>query len=349
MPRPEGLHTKHLTEAERQRCRTLQSDAGFSLRKIAAITGFTRSQVETAIKADSAKPRPRSGRPTPMTEEEIATLIDFVTASRRGRRMRFVDLASHLFGGKYGEYAIRYTLRRRGYRRYIARRKPPITEANRQKRLAWAQEHISWTPQQWASILWTDETWVTGGHHRRQWVTRLPGEEYDDTCIIEKHQRKGGWMFWGCFSGYGKGPGLFWEKDWGSISAEAYIEHTVPLIDAHLQHHQTLGREITLMQDGASGHRAAATLADLESRGITVEKWPPFSPDLNPIETVWNWMKDYIEDKYGLEEKPPTVKLRSYVTEAWNAVPESYLQDLLSTMPARCEAVIAANGRHTRF
>jgi transposase len=78
-------------------------------------------------------------------------------------------------------------------------------------------------------------------------------------------------------------------------------------------------------------------------------EWSPYSPDLNPIETVWNWMKDYIEDKYGLEENPPYDRLRLYVQEAWDAVPEEWLRELIAEMPRRCRAVIEANGMHTRY
>jgi transposase len=39
-------------------------------------------------------------------------------------------------------------------------------------------------------------------------------------------------------------------------------------------------------------------------------EWPLLSPDLNPIEAIWNWIKDYIEDKYGLEEKTQKDKLK---------------------------------------
>ena len=35
----------------------------------------------------------------------------------------------------------------------------------------------------------------------------------------------------GCISGkYGKGVGLFWEKEWGTITTKTYCEHTIPVI-----------------------------------------------------------------------------------------------------------------------
>ncbi|KAK4118241.1 hypothetical protein N657DRAFT_651504 [Parathielavia appendiculata] len=64
-------------------------------------------------------------------------------------------------------------------------------------------------------------------------------------------------------------------------------------------------------------------------------EWPPFSPDLNSIESCWNWMKDWIEDRYGLEEKPSYEKLRQYVKEAWEALPDDDLWELLASMPDR--------------
>jgi hypothetical protein len=69
----------------------------------------------------------------------------------------------------------------------LGNEKAPITEANRKIRLAWAEEHVKWTMDQWYRILWTDETWITGGRHTRTWVTRRAGEEWDPTCIVERH------------------------------------------------------------------------------------------------------------------------------------------------------------------
>ena len=101
------------------------------------------------------------------------------------------------------------------------------------------------------------------------------------------------------------------------------------------------------MQDNAPGHAAAYTKEELKSRGVEMIFWPAFSPDLNPIETVWNIMKNYIQENY--EEKLSYDKLRVAVKEAWEAVEEDKLAELLSSMHLRCEAVIAAHGMYTKI
>ena len=48
------------------------------------------------------------------------------------------------------------------------------------------------------------------------------------------------------------------------------------------------------MEDGAKVHAGSARLPRL-SYGIRGFKWPPSSPDLNPIEKVWRWMKEELK------------------------------------------------------
>lgn len=248
MARPKGSSgTKQLTTEQRQRVRTLHFDAHLSQAQIYQITGYTKAQIRTAIRANDATAGRSPGRPRALTTAQEEELVEFVTASKKNRRMGYIELAAIMFAGIFGIWAIKNTLYRLGFRRRVARKKPPITEKNRVLRLNWALEHQDWTPEQWATILWTDETWVTGGPHRKQYVTRRMGEEWDPTCIVEKHQRKGGWMFWGCFSGIGKGPGVFWEKEWGKINAETYQARTVPIIHGWIQLCKQQGHDLTLM------------------------------------------------------------------------------------------------------
>ena len=179
-------------------------------------------------------------------------------------------------------------------------------------------------------------------------MTRKIGEDFDPTCVIDKVPKKRGWMFWACFSGATKGPSLFWEKEWKSINKERYCERIVPLIHGWLR----LFPDLQFMQDSAPGHRAGYTLNELQERGIVPIYWPPFSPDLNPIELIWNQMKDYIEIHYpdlpGGRQRTYD-QLRGIVQEAWESVTPNDLANVVATMKDRCQAVIEARGGHTKY
>lgn len=199
MPRERGIHTPHLKGEDRKRIYILYHDACMTKVQIKQRTGYTDNQIRTAIRDPTLKPR--SGRPPFLNADQHKELDTFFTASKANRFMTFLELSMCLFGGIFGVYSIRSALRRLGFSRRIARRKPPIDEDIRDLRLEWAHLHKDWAFEQWAQILWTDETWVTGGTHRRQFMTRRVGEELNPDCIDERPRKKKGWMFWGCFSG----------------------------------------------------------------------------------------------------------------------------------------------------
>lgn len=102
------------------------------------------------------------------------------------------------------------------------------------------------------------------------------------------------------------------------------------------------------MQDNASGHAAAGTIIELLERGITAIFWPAYSLDLNPIEKIWNWMKNWIEHEYG-ERKWAYDELREAVRAAWDAIIIKQLNELIDSMHQRCLDVIEAEGGHTRW
>jgi hypothetical protein len=63
MTRGKGLRTKHLDSEQRFRVRVLFFDAGLTKKRIEEITGYTGSQIRTAISAKSHQVGTRSGRP----------------------------------------------------------------------------------------------------------------------------------------------------------------------------------------------------------------------------------------------------------------------------------------------
>ena len=210
----DGPHTppkrhSYINRDQRRDCQTLRA-IGWSYKNIANHCQITERQVQYAC-THPATPTKRSGRPTEVDPDIDASLMDLVTKDKHGRRMSYFQVGMRL---GLSEHQVRHRLRRLGFKRYIALRKPPISERNRVARYAWAQEHRRWTKEQWNQILWSDETWITGGRHTRTWVTRRNDEALHEDCIVFRLPKKSGWMFWGCFSGgLGKGLSLFWEKD----------------------------------------------------------------------------------------------------------------------------------------
>ena len=152
-------------------------------------------------------------------------------------------------------------------------------------------------------------------------------------------------MFWACISGkYGKGVGLFWEKEWGTITTKSYDEHTVPVILNYLFNYPGL----SFQQDGGSGHNAQATLDLLASWGVKPIFWPPFSPDLSPIEDIWNRLKDILQE-IDPEVHRNKARLRAAVQAAWERITDAEIRDRIGTMHQRCLDVIAAHGMETKW
>jgi transposase len=86
----------------------------------------------------------------------------------------------------------------------------------------------------------------------------------------------------------------------------------------------------------------------MAQHGIPVMAWPPYPPDLIPIESMWDKLKEYIST-YHQEHVTNYELLRTIVYDVWQSVDAGFLEKQLNSMRERCEAVIQANGTHTRF
>lgn len=330
------------TRDQRLQIHTLFHHAHFNPSEIALQLNLTPKQVEYALQHRVTPQKNRSGRRPLLGPAERKQLIVWVCANKKNRRTPWAQIPG-IFGWHCSVYAIETAFKKEGFGRYSALRKPKLTDKQAATRLQWAKDHEHWTVEQWFQILWSDESWVQPGRHKKVKVTRRKGEALHRDCVEPRVQRKIGWMFWGCISGLGKGPGIFWEKSWGKINSSSYCEHIVPVLEDYI------GRTgLVFMQDNAPGHAAKDTMAYMAQKSIYPIFWPANSPDLNPIEDLWERIKDY------LEEKDPEIhrsypRLRQAVVEAWNAITHEDILDLIRSMPERCKAVIAAEGWHTKY
>ena len=79
--------------------------------------------------------------------------------------------------------------------------------------------------------------------------------------------------------------------EWRSITAGFYSERIVPLMHGMV----SMRQDLQVMQDNAPSHKSRRTIREFESRNISLMECPPYSPDLIPIETVWSYVKAYME------------------------------------------------------
>jgi transposase len=76
--------------------------------------------------------------------------------------------------------------------------------------------------------------------------------------------------------------------------------------------------------------------------------WPAFSPDLSPIEDIWNRLKDILHE-IDLEVHRDSRRLREAVLRAWETITDAEIRERIRTMHQRCLDVIVANGMETKW
>ena len=84
-------------------------------------------------------------------------------------------------------------------------------------------------------------------------------------------------------------------------------------------------------------------LTKKESDGVLRQMtWPPQSPDLNPIEMVWDELDSRVK------EKQPSSAQHTVCGNSFKTVGKSFLMKLVERMPRVCKAVIKAKGGYLK-
>ena len=170
----------------------------------------------------------------------------------------------------------------RAYRPYVGN---PLTPRRGLARMQWLRRHDPriWRRQRWQAVLFTDESRLNlfRADGRRR-VYRRRNERYADCCVIEGHRLGGGSVMVWCGIAYGRRTQLHIIQ--GNLSAIRYRDkiispHLVPFLQQH---------NLTLQQDNTPPHVARICTAYLQTHNIDVLPWPAFSPDLSPIEYLWD-------------------------------------------------------------
>ena len=101
-----------------------------------------------------------------------------------------------------------------------------------------------------------------------------------------------------------------------------------------------------VMEDGASVHKGVCKKPRKDMKWLEYLH-PPNSPDLNPIENIWAWMKHEITTKYMYVTSKE--EMQRIVMEMWENFMDNQWDGLIASMPDRMKAVIKAKGGPTRY
>jgi transposase len=104
---------------------------------------------------------------------------------------------------------------------------------------------------------------------------------------------------------------------------------------------------VKVMEDGATTHRSAAAKNFCTTHHIDSLPHPAQSPDLNPIEHVWKELKTRVNER--LVHPRDLDELWTLLQEEWGKIGVNVINDLVSSMPDRVEAVYRAKGGATKY
>lgn len=324
-------------------------EAGNSVNMVARRFGCTRMAIYQLQRryrdTGRTQDRPRSGRPrvtTPIQDRRIRLL-------HLRDRFRSATTTAFETPGRANNRISSNTVIRRLREHGLRPRRPHIgmvlDDRRRQRRRAWANNHYRdhWRLQNWRRVIFSDESrFQLYRADGRQRVYRRYGERFA-RCAVSQVDRFGGGsvMVWGAIRFGWKSPLLIID---GNLTANRYMN---TVLGAEVVPYVQQNNGAIFMHDNARPHVAQVCQDYLRDNNVQVLDWPPYSPDMNPIEHLW----DHLDRKVRARHPPPQnhVQLRQALIEEWHRYPQFQVNRLIMSMPRRIRALRQANGGHTRY
>ncbi|UYV83250.1 Transposase [Cordylochernes scorpioides] len=195
-------------------------------------------------------------------------------------------------------------------------RRLPLTPPNRRQRLEWCRARSTWMTE-WHRVVFSDESrFCLSSDSRRVRVWRRRGERSNPAAIVERPTvRQRGIMVWGAIAHDSRSPLL---RIQGTMTAQRYVD------------------DVLRPQDNARPHTARITQQALQY--VQMLPWPPYSPDLSPIEHVWDIIGRRL---HALPQPRSEDELWQMVEREWRAIPQDAIRTLIDSLPRRVAACIA--------
>lgn len=320
---------------------------GHSTRYIASKTGISQPTVSRVLQ-DLLPNRqtPHSGRPSQLSATATRSILAQITTGKAANAVQAARHINTIIPHPVSTQTVRNVLKKHSFKAVTKKKKPLLSTVHRKKHLAFALRHKEWTVEDWKRVIWSDETKINRiGSDGKQWVWKQIGEGLIEREVQGTVKFGGGnIMVWGCMGWNGVGELAEVE---GRMNADQYVD----ILDNHLlpslEDSGIPAEDRIFQQDNDPKHTSRKAKDWMEQNDITLLDWPPQSPDLNPIEHLWQHIKSQL-CQYETPAKG-VWEIWERVAEVWNDIEPEVCQKLIESMPRRVEAVIKAKGGNTKY
>lgn len=209
------------------------------------------------------------------------------------------------------------------------------------RRIAFSDGYSRWTEDDWARVMFSDETHFYLGQHGRQYVQRPVGMALDPKYTLKTQQLEGKVSLWGCICAGGLGHAELYVD---SLDARRYQSILALNLVSSARQFWPRG-QWWYQQDNWSVHTASTSQVWFHNHGIDLIDWPAWSPDLNPIENLWNDLKRrvYAHHSKTMEE------LEHWIGIEWQATDLNFISHICRSMPHRLQLLLDNNGHKISY
>lgn len=238
---------------------------------------------------------------------------------------------------------VRNRLHEIGFYGRVARKKPLVNKVNREKRVTYAKTMMKMPFDYWKQVLWSDESkFNMFRSDGKTMVWRTTTEEFDPKCTVPTVKHGGGSvMIWGCFARNGVGflcfiDGIMDRFRYREILQENLIRSAKKL---------GLEKKFVFQHDNDPKHTAGVVKDWLKENKIETLKWPAFSPDLNPIEHLWEELERRMKKNHPSNRE----ELKEMLLKEWNSIGVDVTEKLVDSVPNRLYECVRVRGYPTRY
>ena len=306
--------------------------------KVAEICHCSKTRVQRTMKLfakDKAIPLPLDiGRPKLLNQKLLLEICSLVLNNPHCSIEWIRKNINEKLGICYSKGLISTAVHALRFQYKPPKRRQLLTEIQKRNRISFSYKALT-TLTNFENIIFSDESRFCLGSDCR-WVWRRRGD-YPDDIFEDKTKFQLGVMVFGAISKGFKSKLIFIEK---SVDSSEYVR-TLCASKVFELADSIIGKgKYVFMQDGAPAHKSKNVIKWLRYRTLLLHEWPSNSPDLNPIENIWGYMKRSLAvlNPKNLEET------KEYLIKIWDSISQEHIDKLIEGWRYRLMLVMLHSG-----